>query len=112
VIGIRGRISAIERFDEPLDVDDVPEFHAARLLLLLRFYGRSPGGEIAGRTKLAKLDFFVRYPRFLEAAVARLRSEGRDVPEYHVQPRKHARSQLAGAASVSSVIGPHRQRSC
>lgn len=45
-----------------LVADDVTEFHAARLLLLLRLCGTA--GRIDGLTKLAKLDFFVRYPDF------------------------------------------------
>lgn len=49
-----------------LSADDIVEFHAARLLLLLRICGIS--GRIDGLTKLAKLDFFVRYPDFFEAA--------------------------------------------
>ncbi len=46
--------------------DDLLEFHAARLLLLHRVCGVS--GRIDGLTKLAKLDFFVRYPAFYAAA--------------------------------------------
>jgi hypothetical protein len=50
----------------PLTADDIVEFHAARLLLLLSLCGTS--GHIDGLTKLAKLDFFVRYPDFFAAA--------------------------------------------
>jgi hypothetical protein len=50
----------------PLLADDVVEFHAARLLLLLKFCGVS--GRIDGLTKMAKLDFFARYPDFFAAA--------------------------------------------
>lgn len=46
--------------------DDIIEFHAARLLLLLGLCG--VGGRIDGLTKLAKLDFFVRYPHFFDKA--------------------------------------------
>lgn len=52
----------------PLSADDVVEFHAARLLLLLNLCGVS--GHIDGLTKLAKLDFFARYPDFFAAAQA------------------------------------------
>jgi hypothetical protein len=52
----------------PLAADDVIEFHAARLLLLLSNCGVA--GRIDGLTKMAKLDFFVRYPDFFEAARA------------------------------------------
>jgi hypothetical protein len=46
------------------------EFHAARLLLLLLLCGKD--GRIDGLTKMAKLDFFVRYPQFFERACAEL----------------------------------------
>lgn len=52
------------------DPDDSPDFHAARLLLLIYLCGEGTGPYIAGRTKFAKLDFFVRYPGFLERAQA------------------------------------------
>lgn len=70
------------RFDTPFDVDDVPEFHAARLLVLMFVCGSGRTHQLRGRTKLAKLDFFVRYPSFLEVGLTRLREEGRAVPEY------------------------------
>ncbi|HLF75994.1 MAG TPA: hypothetical protein VJB57_00750 [Dehalococcoidia bacterium] len=47
---------------QALLADDILEFHAARLLLLLDTCGIK--GRIDGLTKLAKLDFFVRYPAF------------------------------------------------
>src|SRR5438094_599330 len=47
--------------------DDSLEFHAARLLLLL-FYSRGKTKKIEGRTKLAKMDFLVRYPTYLAEA--------------------------------------------
>ena len=46
----------------PLSADDIIEFHLARLLLLLKFCGTA--GRIEGLTKMAKLDFFARYPDF------------------------------------------------
>jgi hypothetical protein len=46
----------------PLAADDLLEFHAARLLLLFKVCGIA--GRIDGLTKMAKLDFFVRYPKF------------------------------------------------
>jgi hypothetical protein len=48
----------------PVLADDILEFHAARLLLLFKICGIS--GRIDGLTKMAKLDFFVRYPQFFE----------------------------------------------
>jgi hypothetical protein len=54
--------------DEPAGItilaDDVLEFHAARLLLLFKLCGTS--SKIKGLTKMAKLDFFVRYPQFFD----------------------------------------------
>ncbi len=49
-----------------LSADDIVEFHAARLLLLFRLCGTS--NRIDGLTKMAKLDFFVRYPDFFQVA--------------------------------------------
>ncbi|MBV6701935.1 hypothetical protein KV557_33345 [Kitasatospora aureofaciens] len=60
--------SAVPPLHRPWDPDDSPDFHASRLLLLLAECGSQPGPHIAGRTKLAKLDFFLRYPAFLERA--------------------------------------------
>jgi hypothetical protein len=48
----------------PLAADMFTELHASRLLLLLKICGIS--GRIEGLTKLAKLDFFIRYPDFFE----------------------------------------------
>jgi hypothetical protein len=51
-----------------LTSDEIIEFHAARILLLISICGNknkdSKGHAIEGLTKLAKLDFFVRYPSF------------------------------------------------
>ena len=46
----------------PLLADDLLEFHAARIILLVYYCG--VGKRIGGLTKIAKLDFFVRYPQF------------------------------------------------
>lgn len=51
----------------PLVADDIVEFHAARLLLLHKICGKK--GKIEGLTKMAKLDFFVRYPDFFNKAL-------------------------------------------
>ena len=50
----------------PLSADDIVEFHAARLILLMHICGVA--GRIEGLTKMAKLDFFARYPSFFETA--------------------------------------------
>jgi hypothetical protein len=71
-----------ERFDRPFDVDSVQAFHAARLLLLLRMACNPKTGIIYGRTKLAKLDFFIRYPAFLERALESLAASGKTLPAF------------------------------
>lgn len=62
----------------PLAAEDIVEFHAARLLLLLHVCGVS--GRIDGLTKMAKLDFFARYPDFFEVARAATTSAGKKEP--------------------------------
>lgn len=54
----------------PLVADDLIELHAARLLLLFSICGKK--GRIEGLTKMAKLDFFARYPSFFIRACAHL----------------------------------------
>lgn len=55
------------------DPDDSIEFHAGRIMLLLKYCAVDKMKEdrvgIKGRTKLAKLDFFLRYPSYLEKAL-------------------------------------------
>lgn len=58
----------------PLAADDILEFHAARLLLLMDICGTA--GRIDGLTKLAKLDFFTRYPEFFDVARRAIATEG------------------------------------
>lgn len=62
------------------DLDGVPELHAARLILLLAaFDGEEESGSIEGLTKLAKLDFLLRYPVMLERALQAKGCTTRDV---------------------------------
>jgi len=68
---------------EPLPAEEITELHAGRLLLLLRYCGVTAKGEnlsrIEGLTKLAKLDFFVRYPDALARMAVHLKKETRSV---------------------------------
>lgn len=57
----------------PLLADDVVEFHAARILLLVKLCGVKD--RIHGLTKMAKLDFFVRYPQFFAVVCEELGKE-------------------------------------
>jgi DNA-binding PadR family transcriptional regulator len=59
-----------ERAGTPLLADDVLEFHGARILLLIRLCGTA--NRIDGLTKMAKLDFFVRYPQFFKEIARKL----------------------------------------
>ncbi len=57
-------------------LDEAPGNDLARILILLKaFSGREGAAPIAGLTKLAKLDFLLRYPTYLAAA---LEATGRD----------------------------------
>lgn len=52
--------------------ENADELHLARLLLLLREADRRSGKTVEGITKLAKLDFLLRYPNCLERALVEL----------------------------------------
>ncbi|MEV4660124.1 hypothetical protein [Micromonospora sp. NPDC049301] len=75
--------SVVPPLHRPWDPDDSVDFHAARLLILFRRCGSQPRYQIEGRTKLAKLDFFVRYPLFLQRAMQVLHAEGRTTSVWH-----------------------------
>lgn len=76
----------------PIAADDLLEFHTARLILLFKVCGVK--GRINGLTKMAKLDFFVRYPQFFNEACRALglESQSKDIPvessmiRYHYGP--------------------------
>ena len=61
---------------QPIIEDDVLELHAARLLLLISICGTKTKGtgvlRVDGLTKMAKLDFLVRYPEFFEKLASHL----------------------------------------
>lgn len=62
------------------NLDDAVDLHAARLLLLLdAFAGKDGTEQIQGLTKLAKLDFLLRYPAMLERALEARRRTTREV---------------------------------
>jgi hypothetical protein len=63
----------------PFLADDVLEFHAARLILLLELCGNH--GRVRGLTKMAKLDFFVRYPKFFGVVCQALGKEVEPIPD-------------------------------
>lgn len=54
--------------------------HEARLLLLIWACSKERDGAIEGITKLAKLDFFLRYPTYFEKVVQKIRRRPPAVP--------------------------------
>jgi hypothetical protein len=90
-------VSSLEE-NEPL--------HLARLLLLLRAFIKDEQSAIEGITKLAKLDFLLRYPTYFEAALV---ARG-------VKPRKVALPEFERNTIEASMVrykfGPwdHRYR--
>jgi hypothetical protein len=89
------------------NLDQFPELHAVRLLLLLDAFAEDDQrGAIEGLTKLAKLDFLLRYPVMLERALA---AKGRSTRE--VQLEDHERHSVE-SEMVRYRFGPwdHRYR--
>ena len=84
-----------------LSADDIIEFHVARLLLLMSICGTA--GRIDGLTKLAKLDFFARYPDFFRTALAATQSE--TVEKFPTQ-----RDRSVESAMVRHHYGPWDKR--
>ena len=65
------------------ELDAAPELHAARLLVLISaFSDADQTGAVEGLTKLAKLDFLLRYPVMLQRA---LEAKGRSTREVHLE---------------------------
>lgn len=89
------------------DLDGAPQLHAARLLVLISaFSGEDRAGAVEGLTKLAKLDFLLRYPVMLERALA---AKGQSTRE--VKLEDHERLSVE-AEMVRYRFGPwdHRYR--
>lgn len=99
----------------PLVSDDVVEYHAARLLLLLHVCGTGEAGRkrIDGLTKLAKLDFFVRYPEFFARAARAVGKEVRVEPSapdtkmirYHYGPWDQRYYQVLPFLEARGLVG-------
>lgn len=74
-------------------VDENVPYHACRLLILIFICGRkSPvtktGHAVKGRTLLAKLDFFVRYPQYLQKAGTILEKPLKEAVAYEVERQR------------------------
>lgn len=88
-------------------LDDDQDLHSARILILLGSFTNADGsGAVEGLTKLAKLDFLLRYPVMLENALKR---KGASPARARVE--EHER-QSVESAMVRYRFGPwdHRYR--
>ncbi len=65
--------------------EDRPLHHARLLVLLLAFWGDDNSRTVEGLTKLAKLDFLLRYPTYLERAI---QQRGGDPAKVGVRPEE------------------------
>lgn len=60
---------SLNLIDLVASLDENEEIHLARLLVLMRSFSKPDKPAIEGITKLAKLDFLLRYPSYFEAAL-------------------------------------------
>jgi len=83
------------------DLESNDEIHMGRLMILLgNFCGPDGMGRIEGLTKLAKLDFLLRYPVYLESAL-----KAKNVFVRDVQVAEHERLSIE-SAMVRFRYGP------
>ena len=102
-------------FEILADLEEDDNLHLSRLLILLgTFVGKNQTGSVEGLTKLAKLDFLLRYPVYLERA---LEARRRTKPLENIRPSEEAAVQEHERHSVESAMvrfkfGPwdHRYR--
>ena len=87
----------------PLLADDVIEFHLARILLLIKFCGTA--GRIDSLPKMAKMDFFARYPDFFLVARAALKKGA-----VATEAGDHTSGQSVESAMVRHHYGPWDKR--
>lgn len=77
-----------------------PDIHIARLLLLINEITRR-SGSLAGLTKLAKLDFLLRYPAFLEVL-----NESRNIVDLTWSPPTQVELDVIDAPMIRYRYGP------
>lgn len=61
--------------DAAIETEQADQLHEARLLLLLKNVTKGGEGSVEGITKLAKIDFLLRYPLYFQRLVDRLNVE-------------------------------------
>lgn len=81
------------------------EYHVARVLLLVTAFSRTRKSKLDGLTKLAKLDFLLRYPVYLEHL---LETRGKPLPPV-LRPTVHERQALE-SAMIRYKYGPWDDR--
>lgn len=79
--------------------------HVARVLLLLDAFSSPSGETLDGLTKLAKLDFLLRYPAFLDALRERL-----ELQDDEWQPAREAERLAVADPMVRYKYGPWDDR--
>lgn len=79
-------------------LDKNEDIHLARILVLLHSFSRDDGAAIQGITKLAKLDFLLRYPSCFETAML----------ARNVNPKNLRISDFEYAATIESSMVRYR----
>ena len=78
-------------------LEENADLHIARLLILIgTFSGMKGNKTVNGLTKLAKLDFLLRYPIYLERALE-VMSVSKAEAEVKETPKEEAKSKVAEA---------------
>lgn len=72
--------------DAAIDTEQSDQIHEARLLLLLRHAANRGDGTVEGITKLAKIDFLLRYPRYFQRLVDKLNKDRKRKIAIPMQP--------------------------
>ncbi len=72
--------------DAAIETEQSDQLHEARLLLLLRHAAKRGKGTVEGITKLAKIDFLLRYPRYFQRLVNKLNKERKRPIDIPLQP--------------------------
>lgn len=73
-------IAMMDLVETIAELDNQPDLHTARILILLSAFSENEqSASVEGLTKLAKLDFLLRYPVMLERALTARRHSTRDL---------------------------------
>jgi hypothetical protein len=81
-------------FDIIKDLEQNEASHLGRILILIHeFSGHNKKGEIEGLTKLAKLDFLLRYPVYLEKAL-KVEGKNRSIVKVQNHERKSVETRM------------------